>query len=121
MTIMSAIPDFELEAKLKEARELGRQEGLITAKGLILRGVADTRYGSGGVTAWEKACDRMHTFINELQTSNFVDLEDATVLHNKDSKGEAFLDVAKLIVRYAPDLAQQLADKFSAEYSKKKQ
>ena len=110
-----------IDDAVKEARELGRQEGLITAKGLILRGVADTRYGSGGNTAWEKACDRMHTFINTLETSNFVNLENATVLHNTDAKGEAFLDVAKLIVRYAPDLAQQLADKFSAEYSKKKQ
>ena len=108
-----------IDEAVKEARELGRQEGLMTAKSLILRGVADTRYEGGGVSAWEKACDRMHTFINGLKSVHFVNLENATVLHSTNPKGEAFLDVAKLIVRYAPDLAQQLADKFSSEYSKK--
>ena len=107
-----------IDAAVKEARELGRQEGLMTAKSLILRGVADTRYEGGGVSAWEKACDRMHTFINGLKSVHFVNLENSTVLNNEDDKAEAYMAAAKALVELAPHLAQQLADRFAAHAKK---
>jgi len=116
---MTYFPDAELNAKLEAARELGRQEGWMSAKGFILRGVADIRYDGGGHYSGLKVCDMMRTFITELKSGNFVNLENATLLSNTDAKSEVYLEIAKTLVETAPDLAQQLANSFFAAHQKK--
>jgi len=130
---MSTLPNY-FEAKLKEARELGRKEGWATTLQPITYVIrttceyADTeanpfRNSMESVLAWQKACNRIELGVAELITpQTWVDLgqevdnvaanlETAYVQHIKEV---AYKEAIQTLEKFAPDLFKQLADRLEA-------
>jgi hypothetical protein len=133
MKTMSTSPNY-FEAKLNEARELGRREGWATTLQPIkyviknTREYADTeanpfRIASSGVLAWQKACNKVELCIDELITpQTWVELDYAPeriaanleTAYVQQIKEVAYKEAIQTLEKFAPDLFKQLSDRLEA-------